>query len=261
MLGFANEPRSAARLHDLSHDGKVEFLALSREDALRKRLRAITDKGTECLIALARDQKLEDGVILELGDRAVVVRMTEERWLALQPRDETAALELGYFCGNLHWRVRFGEKRILVAMEGPEEELPRPSARDACRRQSDGRLGMSDSTLLLRVLQDGDSFFPSGAVSFSWGLEMLCAEGAITCEQDVEAFLLAHLHHRWAQFDRPVVIAAALGSNTLAAVVQIDQIVEAHTLGRRVALRLTPQRQRVARRARRARNPRRRATI
>jgi urease accessory protein len=89
---------------------------------------------------------------------------------------------------------------------------------------------MSDSKLLLRVLQDGDSFFPSGAVSFSWGLEMLCAEGAIASERDVEAFVLAHLHRRWAQFDRPVAFAAAVASNAFGAVAKIDQIVEAQTL-------------------------------
>lgn len=89
---------------------------------------------------------------------------------------------------------------------------------------------MFDIALLLRLLQDGDSFFPSGSVSFSWGLEMLCADGAVAGEQDVQAFLLAHLHHRWAPFDRPVVAAAADASKTLARVAQIDQIVEAQTL-------------------------------
>jgi urease accessory protein len=84
-------------------------------------LRATTDKGTECVIALPRDQKLEDGAILELGERAIIVRMTSERWLALEPRAINEALELGYFCGNLHWRVKFRDKRILVAVEGPEE--------------------------------------------------------------------------------------------------------------------------------------------
>jgi urease accessory protein len=121
VLGFATDPERAARLHDLSHYGKVEYLMLSREDAQRKRLRATTDKGTECLIKLSRDQRLDDGAVLELSDRAIVVRMTDERWLALEASDETAALELGYFCGNLHWRVRFQRKSILVAIEGPEK--------------------------------------------------------------------------------------------------------------------------------------------
>ncbi len=54
--------------------------------------------------------------------RAVVVRLAAERWLALAPRDSAAALELGYFAGNLHWRVRFAGERLLVALEGPEDD-------------------------------------------------------------------------------------------------------------------------------------------
>jgi urease accessory protein len=52
----------------------------------------------------------------------VVVRMADDRWLALEAPDRSAALELGYFCGNLHWRVRFNADRILIALEGPEED-------------------------------------------------------------------------------------------------------------------------------------------
>jgi urease accessory protein len=80
------------------------------------------------------------------------------------------------------------------------------------------------------MLQDGDSFFPSGAVSFSWGLETLCAEEAVRGERDLESYLLAHLEGRWAHFDRPVVVAAATASATLSLLVEIDQIVEAQTL-------------------------------
>ena len=54
-------------------------------------------------------------------DRAVVVRMRETVWLALGPRDLAAALELGYFCGNLHWRVRFEGAVLKVALDGPRE--------------------------------------------------------------------------------------------------------------------------------------------
>ena len=114
--------RNGRRLHELAHEGKVEYLILTPEDALRKRLRATTDQGTECTITLPRDQRLDDGAILELGGQAIVVRMTDQRWLPLEAPDEAAALELGYFCGNLHWRVRFDNKRILVAMEGPEDD-------------------------------------------------------------------------------------------------------------------------------------------
>lgn len=122
VLGFASDPRIASLLHELSHHDKVEYLVLSREDAARKRLRAVTDKGRECLIAIPRNEVLSEGAVLELGDRAVVVRMADERWLALRARDQSAALELGYFCGNLHWRVRFVPDRIMVALEGPEQD-------------------------------------------------------------------------------------------------------------------------------------------
>ncbi len=123
ILGFASEPELAERLHALDHAGRVEILPLEQQDVHRRRLRATTDRGTECLVALPRDQVLGDGAVLVLEDeRAIVVRLTEERWLALVPRDAVAALELGYFAGNLHWRVRFDGTRLLIALEGPEDD-------------------------------------------------------------------------------------------------------------------------------------------
>ena len=121
--GFASEPVLAERLHDLGHRDGVEYLLLSQEDVHRRRLRARTDRGTDCLIALPRDQSLGDGAVLVLEDaRAVVVRLAEEQWLSLEARDKAAALEVGYFAGNLHWRVRFEGERLLVALEGPEQD-------------------------------------------------------------------------------------------------------------------------------------------
>ena len=80
----------------------------------------MTDKGTEVVVALDRSEQLADGAVLSLeSDRAIVVRMTEERWLRITPRDLDCALETGYFAGNLHWRVRFEPGAILVAIEGP----------------------------------------------------------------------------------------------------------------------------------------------
>ena len=73
-------------------------------------------------MALARSERLANGAVLLLEeDRAVVVRMRETAWLALGPRDVAAGLELGYFCGNLHWRVRFEGAVLKVALEGPRE--------------------------------------------------------------------------------------------------------------------------------------------
>ena len=50
---------------------------------------------------------------------------------------------------------------------------------------------------LLRC-QHADSFFPSGAVSFSWGLEALRADGLVQSADDVALFAAGQLRHRWA---------------------------------------------------------------
>ncbi|MGQ0486557.1 MAG: urease accessory protein UreF [Hyphomicrobiales bacterium] len=78
----------------------------------------------------------------------------------------------------------------------------------------------------MEVLQYGDSFFPSGAVSFSWGLEALVERGVLTDANDIQAFLIGQLHARWASFDRPVVAAAYRAAGDLQAVAGIDEMVE-----------------------------------
>ncbi len=89
---------------------------------------------------------------------------------------------------------------------------------------------MTETPVLLRLLQEGDSFFPSGATSFSWGLETLCAEGAVRSETDVEAFVIAQLKHRWAPFDRAIITAAVLAAGSVDRIADIDRRVEAQTL-------------------------------
>jgi urease accessory protein len=123
IIGFASEPAVAGRLHDIGHGDGLEQLVLDSDDVHRRRLRARTDKGTDCLIALPPNQPLGDGAVLALEENwAIVVHLAEQHWLQLAPRDEAAALELGYFAGNLHWRVKFRGARILVALEGPKED-------------------------------------------------------------------------------------------------------------------------------------------
>ena len=121
IVGHASDLDIADKLHDLSHHGRVESVVLSRSDTQRHRLRVRTDRGTECAVALARTEHLSQGAVLLLeDDRAIVVRMEEEYWLPLAPRDAATALELGYHAGNLHWRVRFDGDILNVALEGPE---------------------------------------------------------------------------------------------------------------------------------------------
>jgi urease accessory protein len=123
ILGHASDPELVERLQALSHMNRVEFLELSRDDTRRHRLRKTTDRGTDCAIALERTEALSDGAILLLDDlRAILVRMEASRWLRIVPSDSAAAIELGFLCGNLHWRVRFDGPVMAVALDGPEEE-------------------------------------------------------------------------------------------------------------------------------------------
>lgn len=123
ILGEANEPALAPRLHELGHANAVELLHVEERDLGRRRLRTATDAGTECAVLLPRKQRLFDGAVLYLdGRRAIVVRVGQPAWLRVRPRDAGVALRLGYAAGNLHWRVRFDGTDLLVALEHGDAE-------------------------------------------------------------------------------------------------------------------------------------------
>ncbi len=123
IIGTVSEPSIADRLHRLAHDDRVEFLTIDRENTQRRRLRASTEKGTDVAIALGSAERLVDGSVLFLSEeRAIVLRVNQERWLRIKPRDEDAAIELGYCAGNHHWRVRFEPGVLLIALQGPADD-------------------------------------------------------------------------------------------------------------------------------------------
>jgi urease accessory protein len=122
IVGFVTDPKIDEALHRISHHGRIENLRLSSADMKRHRMRARTDMGTECAIALPRDQNLGNGAVLHLDhDRAIVVRMTEQPVILVRPRDAAAALELGYLAGNMHWHVSFRNDVLAIAQEGAAE--------------------------------------------------------------------------------------------------------------------------------------------
>jgi urease accessory protein len=127
VLGSRLEPGLSDKLHRLDHLGAIDTVHVPVADLARRRLLITTDAGEELAIALPRDQRLFDGAVLLLDDeRAIVVRASTERWLRLEPRSLSDAIELGYQVGNLHWRVRFNGEVLLVALEGrPEDYLAR----------------------------------------------------------------------------------------------------------------------------------------
>jgi urease accessory protein len=136
VLGSRLEPEFSEELHRLEHHGAIDIVNVPVADLARRRLLITTRGGEELAIALPRNQKLFDGAVLLLDDkRAIVVRAASERWLRLEPRSISDAVELGYHVGNLHWRVRFGGEVLLVALEGrPEDYTARLENLIASRR-------------------------------------------------------------------------------------------------------------------------------
>jgi urease accessory protein len=123
VVGSRLDPGLSEELHRLEHRGAVDFVQIPVTDLARRRLLITTQGGEELAIALPRNVKLFDGAVLLLDhDRAIVVRAATERWLRLEPRSISDAIELGYHVGNLHWRVRFDAEVLLVALEGRAEE-------------------------------------------------------------------------------------------------------------------------------------------
>ncbi len=123
ILGLAHEAPFTKTLHALAHRGTVETIHLHKNDMQRRRLRATTDQGTECAIALPRSQRLDHGSVLWLdAKRGVVVRGHEAFWLEFKPTDLAAALELGYLAGNMHWRVQMNKAVMRVCVNGNKED-------------------------------------------------------------------------------------------------------------------------------------------
>lgn len=88
---------------------------------------------------------------------------------------------------------------------------------------------MNDISARLALLQYGDSFYPSGGISFSWGLEGLVERGVVCNSTTFEGFLLGQLRARWANYDRCVVAAAHASRHDLSKVAEIDRAVEVTT--------------------------------
>lgn len=123
QIGNASDPAIASKLHELQGHDRVEYLVVERADMQRRRFRGTTDKGTDVAIALTESSLRNGSILLLEKGRAIVLRMSEEQWLKIVPRDLDAASEVGYFAGNMHWRVRFGKGGFWIAMDAPIEDF------------------------------------------------------------------------------------------------------------------------------------------
>lgn len=121
IIGSSDEPVIADQLEILRKSDSIDYISLSSADTSRRRLRVKTSMGKNCTIALPRNAELSDGKVLFLdANCAIVVRIKKLQWLKLRAKDQMSALELGYHCGNLHWKVKFHSGDIWVAIEGDE---------------------------------------------------------------------------------------------------------------------------------------------
>ena len=89
---------------------------------------------------------------------------------------------------------------------------------------------MTKEEQILALLQYGDSFFPSGAVSFSWGVEMLVNDSAITSINELNHFIENQITEKWLPFDKIILAHSYNCADDIDAVVEIDQLVECMTL-------------------------------
>ena len=124
IVGHHDDADMHEILHQLEHDGLVDFVTLSPDDAARHRLRVLSEGGVDIAISLERHETLRDGSVLLLEPgRAIVARLRATDWCTFVPRDLAAALELGHRAGHLHWRVRFGGEVIEVAADSGRPAL------------------------------------------------------------------------------------------------------------------------------------------
>lgn len=89
---------------------------------------------------------------------------------------------------------------------------------------------LTEEEQFFSLLQHGDTFFPSGAVSFSWGLEMLRDDNIITSISETNDFIENQLLERWAPFDRVVIAHTYDCKNNFDEVASIDNLVECMTI-------------------------------
>jgi urease accessory protein len=200
LLGHVCDPEIAPRLAHVADHGGVETVLLSGTDITRKRLLARTDRGTEVALMLDRDAVLVDGSVLLLThDRAVVVRLDEAVWMAVRAADAAQALELGYFAGSLHWKVRFDGTLLLVAQEMARENylarLQPLLARDAITLEPDVRSSQPAVTPPPHVHRRGHEDEPRAGHAHDHGL------GHVRTHEPGAALAHAHAGHHACDHD------------------------------------------------------------
>lgn len=133
ILGREDEARFAVR--------QVEYVEVTWDEASKRRLRRMTDAGTDVAIDLPRGAYLADGSVLhDDGERIVVARRRLEQALLVRfdctaPAEHLVeqALRLGHALGNQH---------VPMDIAGAEAQVPLTTSEEVARATL-GALGLS----------------------------------------------------------------------------------------------------------------------
>ena len=88
---------------------------------------------------------------------------------------------------------------------------------------------MTEDLMDLEFLQNCDSFFPSGSVSFSWGLENLVNQNIVKNSYDIKLFIISLIKNRWHTFDLPI-LKYLSNKISMKRIIELDLLVELQTL-------------------------------
>jgi urease accessory protein len=106
----------AQRCEDAERAGRLEILRLPLVVAQRRRLRVVSDAGTEIGVSVGEGSQLQDGDVLvdEEGGRVVVVSLEPAQVVSFRLDSSLATeagfqagLQLGHLLGMQHWQFRW----------------------------------------------------------------------------------------------------------------------------------------------------------
>jgi urease accessory protein len=145
ILGDADDPMFAGR--------RVEHLPVTSGDAGKRRLRAVTDGGTDVAVDLPRGSYLRDGAVLaDDGARVIAVERVPEGAIVIRLDPAVGTAELIAAAARIGHA--FGNQHVPVEVEDGEIRAPVTTSREVAE-QSVRSLGLPGVELEFRLVRLG----------------------------------------------------------------------------------------------------------
>ena len=196
----------AAQVTRWEHAHQLEEVTLNEREAQKSRLRLQTSTGQELGLVLPRGTETTDGDIFAFTDREggllVHLALQEVMVLTLHPglplgEQHHWLVRLGHVLGNQHWPVASVNDAVLVPVS-----LDRAVMETVLRTHhllDQFTVRYERRSWPKAALQLTDSFFPSGTVTLSHGLETFL--GGQSAEIDLSQLLQDYLERKIAPCD------------------------------------------------------------